>query len=49
VTDVTSRVTGNANGWQATNSGVLQTYGDNYIDGNAANEGAPPTLVKKWR
>ena len=39
-----STVTGNALGWSATSGGVLQTYGDNYIDGNTDDGGLPPTI-----
>jgi len=42
-----SMVTGNANGWQIFISGAVQSYGDNYIDGNVANQAAPPVLVRK--
>ncbi|MEA2990444.1 MAG: hypothetical protein QOG83_3155, partial [Alphaproteobacteria bacterium] len=41
-----SMVTGNASAWSAAGSGVLQSYGDNYIDGNAGNETAPPATAK---
>jgi hypothetical protein len=27
--------------------GVVDSYGDNYIDGNAANQAAPPSIVRK--
>ena len=40
-----SMVTGNTSGWLATSSGVVQSYGDNYIDGNGNNEAAPPSVV----
>ena len=42
-----SAVTGNANGWQVISSGTLLSYGDNKIDGNAANEMAPPSISNK--
>jgi hypothetical protein len=42
-----SVVTGNTAGWQAPNSGVVQSYGDNYIDGNVGNEATPPPIGKK--
>jgi hypothetical protein len=32
-----SMVAGNTHGWSVTNNGVLQSYGDNYIDGNGSN------------
>ena len=32
-----SAVTGNANGWEIS-GGTVQSYGDNKIDGNAANQ-----------
>ena len=38
-----STVTGNANGW----IGPVQSYGDNYINGNASNESAPTSTPKK--
>jgi hypothetical protein len=41
-----SAVTGNANGW-ATLGGTVQSYGDNKIDGNAANQSAPPSIANK--
>jgi hypothetical protein len=31
----------------ATGGGFLQSYGDNYIDGNAGGENAPPSIAKK--
>jgi hypothetical protein len=40
-------VTGNATGWQILNGGILQSYQDNYIDGNVGGQAAPPSLVKK--
>ena len=40
-----SMVTGNTSGWSATSGGVVQSYGDNYIDGNRGNEAAPPSVV----
>ena len=42
-----SMVTGNINGWKATAGGVVQSYGDNYIDGNGSNETAPPSTGRK--
>jgi hypothetical protein len=42
-----STVTGNTHGWFTIISGVLDSYGDNYIDGNAGNETAPPSIVRK--
>ena len=45
-----SMVTGNASGWSISGGltpGVIQSYGDNYIDGNGSNEGAPPSTAKK--
>jgi hypothetical protein len=41
-----STVTGNTNGWTAT-GGVVQSYGDNYIDGNTTDQVAPPSIVRK--
>jgi hypothetical protein len=40
-------VTGNANGWAAQSGGVVQSYGNNSIDGNDANEAAPPSVGLK--
>jgi hypothetical protein len=44
-----SMVTGNSLGWTADTGGSVQSYGDNYIDGNFSGETAPPTAppVKK--
>jgi hypothetical protein len=42
-----STVTGNANGWEAIGNGSVLSYADNYIDGNGANETAPPTATRK--
>jgi hypothetical protein len=42
-----STVTGNANGWLLYNNGAFQSYGDNYIDGNNANQGFPAGIPKK--
>jgi hypothetical protein len=40
-------ITGNNTGWSATGSAVLNSFGDNFIDGNAFGNGAPPGIVKK--
>ena len=42
-----SMVTGNTNGWEAVSSAVVQSYGNNSIDGNVANEAAPPSVGLK--
>jgi hypothetical protein len=42
-----SMVTENAIGWSAANGGVLQSYGDNYIDGNAIGNTSPPSITQK--
>jgi len=42
-----STVTGNTNGWIATVSGVVASYGDNYIDGNATNAGSLTSISKQ--
>ena len=43
-----SAVTGNNLGWDAsTGGGVVQSYDNNYIDGNHSNEGAPPSIALK--
>jgi hypothetical protein len=40
-------VTGNGAGWIAQSSGVVGSYGDNYIDGNGANTGSPTGISKQ--
>jgi len=35
-----STVTGNTSGWFQVSSGIVASYGDNYIDGNAGNTGS---------
>jgi len=40
-------VTGNLFGWNAVAGGVLQSYGDNNINGNNGNEAPMPILSKK--
>ena len=42
-----STVTGNNLGWETTNGGVKQSYGDNSIDGNNTSENAPPGIAHK--
>jgi hypothetical protein len=42
-----STVTSNTNGWQVSSGGVVQSYGDNKIDGNGSSEGAPPAIPNK--
>jgi hypothetical protein len=45
-----STLSGNVNGWVVTGaggSGVVDSYGDNYIDGNAMNQTAPPSTSRK--
>jgi hypothetical protein len=42
-----STVTGNASGWSAGNAGQVLSYGDNTIENNAANNGAPPAATSK--
>jgi hypothetical protein len=42
-----SAISGNTTGWFATGGGFLQSYGDNYIDGNVGGETAPPSIAKK--
>jgi hypothetical protein len=45
-----STISGNVNGWTVTGAGglgVVDSYGDNYIDGNAQNEAAPPSILRK--
>src|SRR5205085_12090719 len=40
-------VSGNANGWIAASGGLLNSYGNNYVNGNAGNEGAMPLVATK--
>jgi hypothetical protein len=42
-----STLTGNAVSWSVVNSGVLRSYGDNYIDGNGDGDPAPTTIARK--
>jgi hypothetical protein len=42
-----STITGNTNGWLAENGATLQSYGDNYVNGNSANEGVVPGVSPK--
>jgi hypothetical protein len=42
-----SMVTGNTSGWVVSQSGVVQSYGDNYIDGNGSNTGSLTSIVKQ--
>ncbi|MEA2904858.1 MAG: hypothetical protein QOI12_2245 [Alphaproteobacteria bacterium] len=43
-----SMVTGNTSaGWSAIGGGVVESYGDNYIDGNGTNGGALTPIVKQ--
>src|SRR5437762_8728152 len=42
-----STVAGNTSGWTTTQGGILQSYGDNNVDGNAGDEGAMPVIAKK--
>jgi hypothetical protein len=42
-----SVITGNPNGWSVSGGGTVSSYQDNYIDGNATNQTAPPTVGKK--
>ena len=42
-----STVTGNANGWTALLGADVWSYGDNYIDGNAGDQTAPPSIARK--
>ena len=39
-----SSVTGNAHGWQIVTGGFLESYGDNMVDGNTADQG-PMSLI----
>jgi hypothetical protein len=42
-----STVTGNTTGWSAASGGLLFTYGDNNIDGNTSDGGAPSVLATR--
>jgi hypothetical protein len=42
-----SVVTGNAAGWVAENGATLQSYGDNYVDGNLGAQAAMPVAGRK--
>jgi hypothetical protein len=42
-----STVTGNTFGWEAVTTGIVQSYGDNKIDGNVEDQGPPPTILNK--
>jgi hypothetical protein len=42
-----STVTGNTNGWFVNGLGIVATYGDNYIDGNAGNTGSLSSIAKQ--
>ncbi|MEA2907443.1 MAG: hypothetical protein QOI12_4830 [Alphaproteobacteria bacterium] len=42
-----SSISDNGNGWKVENGGTIQSYGDNYIDGNAALDTAPPSIPRK--
>jgi hypothetical protein len=42
-----STVTHNQAGWITVNRGVMQSYGDNYIDGNYGNQDAPLSIARK--
>jgi hypothetical protein len=42
-----SALTDNTTGWNALNGGVVYSYGDNYIDGNGANQGYLTPIPKQ--
>jgi hypothetical protein len=42
-----SMVTGNGHGWMVNNGGTVESYGNNAIDGNDADETAPPSVAQK--
>jgi hypothetical protein len=42
-----STITGNGSGWTVTGAGQVLSYGDNTIDNNATNNGAPPAATSK--
>lgn len=42
-----STITGNTNSWNAAANGIVESYGDNNIDGNGDNNPAPPTIATK--
>jgi hypothetical protein len=41
-----SAVGGNATGWEADSSGVVQSFGDNYVNANSNDGGNPPVIVR---
>jgi hypothetical protein len=40
-------VTRNTNGWLSASGGMLLSYGDNRVDGNAGGEGPMPLIATK--
>src|SRR5262249_55804778 len=42
-----SSVTGNTNGWSAANGGVIETYGNNNVNGNPFAEGEQSPVATK--
>ncbi|MEA2904859.1 MAG: hypothetical protein QOI12_2246 [Alphaproteobacteria bacterium] len=42
-----SMVTGNIHGWSASSSGVIESFGDNYIAGNGTNTGVLTSVGKQ--
>jgi hypothetical protein len=42
-----SAITGNAHGWQIVTGGFLESYGDNMVDGNTADEGPMSPISTK--
>jgi hypothetical protein len=41
-----SAVGGNATGWAADSSGVVQSFGDNYVNANTNDGGNPPVITR---
>jgi hypothetical protein len=42
-----STVTGNSRGWSVVGGAIVNSYGDNNIDGNVSQNFAPPAIAKK--
>jgi hypothetical protein len=40
-------ISGNTTGWAPFGSGVLNSYGNNYVNGNTGGEGAMSTIATK--
>ena len=42
-----SSITGNTTGWDNGGTANVQSYGDNYIDGNGSGNTAPAAIARK--